>query len=96
MSLRPRFRLLPVEAASVDIVDGVLRIATPFLRIELKNAGQVLVHALVRTLNDGDDPRIVEDALATTSPDELTKYYEVIQRLCKTQGSSLSAVRTPS
>jgi len=83
MSLRPRFRLLPAEAASVDIVDGVLRIATPFLRIELKNAGQVLVHALVRTLNDGDDPRIVEDALATTSPNELTKYYEVIQRLCK-------------
>jgi len=83
MPIRPRFRLLPAEAASVDTVDGALRIVTPFLRLELKNAGPALVHALVRTLNDGDDPRIAEDTLATASPDDLTKYYEVIQRLCK-------------
>ncbi len=83
MSLRPRFRLLPAEAPSVDVVDGALHIVTPFLRLELKNAGQALVHALMSILKDGVDPRVVEDALATTSLDDLAKYYEVVQRLCK-------------
>lgn len=83
MSLRPRFRLLPAEAASIDVVDGALQLVTPFLRLELKNAGETLVHTLVSVLRDGEDPRIVEDTLATSSPDDLAKYYEVVQRLCK-------------